>query len=62
MGGRTVPAVGRSDLRHVLCVGPDSLTDCERDATLTFKLDGQQAAETAVNGVGGGDSFDLSLR
>jgi pimeloyl-ACP methyl ester carboxylesterase len=46
-------------------VGPDSVTGCYRDATLTFRIDGQRATTTAVNTpgsiVGGGDTLDLIL-
>jgi len=43
-------------------VGPDSVAGCERDATLTFRIDGQPAVETAVNELGGGGTRDLTVR
>jgi pimeloyl-ACP methyl ester carboxylesterase len=46
-------------------VGPDSVTGCDRGAALTFRIDGQPAAETAVNDLrrgGGGGLTDLALR
>ncbi len=43
-------------------VGPDSIAGCERDATLTFRIDGQRATTTAVNAPGGrGHTLDLIL-
>jgi hypothetical protein len=30
-------------------VGPDSVIGCDRDATLTFRIDGQPALQTAIN-------------
>ena len=43
-------------------VGPDSVAGCEAGATLTFRIDGKRAAETAVNAPGGERSLDLSPR
>ncbi len=43
-------------------VGPGSVAGCERDAVLTFRIDGQPAAETAVNDPGGGGgTLDLTV-
>jgi len=46
-------------------VGPDSIAGCDRGAALTFRIDGQPAAETSVNDVhreNSRDAFDLTLR
>ncbi|MBA2327144.1 MAG: hypothetical protein H0V95_10945 [Actinobacteria bacterium] len=43
-------------------VGPGSVAGCEAGATLTFRIDGKPAAETAVNEPGGERSLDLSPR
>jgi len=43
-------------------VGPDSVAGCDRDATLTFRIDGKPAVETAVNELGGGGTRDLTVR
>lgn len=46
-------------------VGPESVAGCERGATLTFRIDGQPAAETAVNELDRKNArqpFDLTLR
>jgi pimeloyl-ACP methyl ester carboxylesterase len=43
-------------------VGPDSVAGCEAGATLTFRIDGKRAAETAVNDPDSERSLDLSLR
>jgi pimeloyl-ACP methyl ester carboxylesterase len=42
-------------------VGPDSVAGCEPGATLTFRLDGRPAANTAVNARNAESSLDLSL-
>ena len=43
-------------------VGPDSVAGCERGATLTFRVDGQPAAQTAVNDPAHGNGpLDLTL-
>lgn len=42
-------------------VGPSSVPGCDLAATLSFRIDGKPAAETAVNGLGDGSSLDLSL-
>lgn len=42
-------------------VGPDSVAGCERDATMTFRIDGQRAEQTAVNDLSG-RTLDLTLR
>jgi pimeloyl-ACP methyl ester carboxylesterase len=44
-------------------VGPDSVAGCDRGAVLTFRVDGQRAAETAINDLRGGNdgSLDLTL-
>ena len=39
-------------------VGPDSVAGCDRDGTLTFRIDGQPA----TNAPGGGHTLDLILR
>lgn len=46
-------------------VGPDSVAGCERGTALTFRIDGQPAAETSVNDLQREDvrqPFDLTLR
>jgi hypothetical protein len=43
-------------------VGPDSVAGCDPGATLTFRIDGRPAANTAVNERGGEPSLDLNLR
>jgi hypothetical protein len=46
-------------------VGPDSVSGCDRDATLTFRIDGQPALQTAINDlrpVRGGHQLDLTLQ
>lgn len=43
-------------------VGPDSVPECEAGATVSFRIGGRPAAETAVNEPGGETSLDLSLR
>jgi pimeloyl-ACP methyl ester carboxylesterase len=43
-------------------VGPDSVPECEAGATVTFRIGGKRAAETAVNETGGETSLDLTLR
>ena len=42
-------------------VGPDSIPGCHAGATLTFRIDGRRARDTAVNDLGGGMSFDLTV-
>ncbi len=44
-------------------VGPDSVAGCEPDATLTFRVDGRRAVNTAVNKLrrGNGGRLDLIL-
>lgn len=42
-------------------VGPDSIPGCEIGATITFRVDGRDAQETAVNQTGQGASLNLSL-
>ncbi len=42
-------------------VGPDSIPGCTLGATITFRVNGQRAVETAVNESGHGASLDLSL-
>jgi hypothetical protein len=44
-------------------VGPDSVIGCDRDATLTFRIDGKPAVQTAINDlrpVRGGHQVDLT--
>jgi pimeloyl-ACP methyl ester carboxylesterase len=41
--------------------GSDSVAGCARGATLTFRIDGRHALETAVNAPGGSGSLDLTL-
>jgi hypothetical protein len=43
-------------------VGPDSIAGCTRDATLTFRVGGRHARETASNhlGLGQGGGLDLT--
>jgi pimeloyl-ACP methyl ester carboxylesterase len=44
-------------------VGPDAIAGCTRGATLTFRVDGLPAVETAVNTPPGqNDSLDLTVR
>jgi hypothetical protein len=42
-------------------VGPDSIPGCAIGATITFRVDGRDANETAVNQSGQGASLNLSL-
>jgi hypothetical protein len=42
-------------------VGPDSIPGCAIGATITFRVDGRDAQETAVNQAGQGSSLNLSL-
>jgi hypothetical protein len=42
-------------------VGPDSIPGCEIGGTITFRVDGRDAQETAVNQAGQGESLNLSL-
>jgi hypothetical protein len=42
-------------------VGPDSIPECAIGATITFRVDGRDAQETAVNQAGQGTSLNLSL-
>jgi hypothetical protein len=42
-------------------VGPDSVPGCTVGATITFRVDGRLAVETAVNEPGHGNSLNLSL-
>ena len=42
-------------------VGPESIPGCEIGATITFRVDGRDAQETAVNQTGQGASLNLSL-
>jgi hypothetical protein len=42
-------------------VGPDSVPGCTRGATLTFRVNGRLALDTAVNAPGQGGSLDLTL-
>jgi hypothetical protein len=42
-------------------VGPDSIPGCDGGATVTFRVDGRRAPETAVNELGGGKGFDLTV-
>jgi hypothetical protein len=42
-------------------VGPDSIPGCAIGATITFRVDGRDANETAVNQAGQGASLNLSL-
>jgi len=42
-------------------VGPDSIPGCETGATITFRVDGRDANETAVNQAGQGATLNLSL-
>jgi hypothetical protein len=42
-------------------VGPDSIPGCEIGGTITFRVDGRDAQETAVNQAGQSTSLNLSL-
>jgi hypothetical protein len=62
---------GITSLRHgdvtegyytLIVAGPQSHTGCGEGATLTFRLDGQAAAQTATNDLGrGGQAHELDL-
>jgi hypothetical protein len=54
---------GVHDMLYTLAVaGPESVAGCERDATLTFRIDGAAANETATNDFGsGGAGHELNL-
>ncbi len=43
-------------------VGPDSIPGCASGATITFRVDGRAARETAVNQAGQGATLNLSLQ
>ena len=43
-------------------VGPDSIPGCTIGATITFRVDGRDAVETAVNLPGQDSSLNLSLQ
>jgi len=65
---------GVTSLRHgndveryytLIVAGPESVAACEQGARLTFRLDGEPAAETAVNDLGSGSEgheLDLTLQ
>lgn len=76
-GGTTVEAfvgnvlcgkgsVLRDSSRYILDVaGSDAVSGCAKDATVTFRIGGQAAAETSVNDLGGGTAahrLDLRVR
>jgi hypothetical protein len=42
-------------------VGPDAIAGCALGGTITFRVDGEQAVETAVNAPGQEDSLNLTL-
>jgi hypothetical protein len=42
-------------------VGPDSIPGCTIGGTITFRVDGRDAQETAINQAGQGSSLNLSL-
>jgi len=42
-------------------VGPDAIPGCTLGATITFRVDGKQVAETAINAPGREDSLNLTL-
>jgi hypothetical protein len=42
-------------------VGPDAIPGCARGATITFRVNGRRAPETAVNEPGSSGSLDLTL-
>jgi hypothetical protein len=50
----------------LIVAGPESVARCAEGASLTFRLDGQPAVETAVNDLGRGDGdrpdLDLTLK
>jgi hypothetical protein len=46
----------------LIVAGPESISGCASDATLAFRLDGEPAAETAINDLGsGGRGHELDL-
>jgi hypothetical protein len=52
-------------LYTLVVAGPDAVPGCAEGATLAFRLDGQPAAETAVNDLGSGSAgheLDLKLQ
>jgi hypothetical protein len=42
-------------------VGPDSVPGCARGSTITFRVNGRPALETAVNEPGRSDSLDITV-
>jgi hypothetical protein len=42
-------------------VGPDSIPGCAIGGTITFRVDGRDANETALNQEGQGSTLNLSL-
>ena len=43
-------------------VGPDSIPGCTRGGTITFRVNGRLALDTAVNEPGSSDRLDLTVR
>jgi hypothetical protein len=60
-GVATVRRTGSFSGYSLDVVGPDSVPGCDRGATLTFRINGRPAANTAVNEPGRGSSLDLTL-
>jgi hypothetical protein len=42
-------------------VGPDSIPGCARGGTITFRVNGRLALDTAVNEPGGASTLDLTV-
>jgi hypothetical protein len=42
-------------------VGPDAIPGCTRGGTITFRVNGRRALDTAVNEPGGSSGLDLTV-
>ncbi len=56
-----VASVRWSDFYILTVVGPDSIAECEAGGTITFRVDGKPAAETATNTPERSTHLDLTL-
>jgi hypothetical protein len=61
--GKRSEGTARRTTGHTLfVVGPDAVPGCERGATLTFRVDGQRAAQSVLHEPGHNRSpFDLTV-
>jgi hypothetical protein len=57
------PAQGNDQLYTLIVAGPETVAECAEGATLTFRLDGEEAAQTATNDLASGAAgHDLDLK